>query len=237
MKPMIAMTSRSKYADPSNKMSRYYYDNESYFKYIEAGGGFPVMLSTVSEEDAKIAAETFDGLLLTGGEDVDPARYGEENTASDIIDADIEISDFLLYKAFKEAGKPILGICRGVQVIAAAEGMGLIQDIPSAFHTQHRQNGLVANNLPFHDARFIEGTRLHAIFGDVYGVNSFHHQALKGCPEGFSLSCFAEEGFPEAIEKEHVTAVQWHPERMLDDPKHKQIVIDFINDCRENSAR
>ncbi len=240
MKPMIAMTTRAMRRDPEKPDTRIFYDNESYFRYIEAGGGIPVLLSAVSREDAEACALRFDGLLITGGEDCVPANYGEENTASFEIDHDIEDADLALYHAFKKAGKPILGICRGVQVIAVAEGTGLVQDIPTAYGVEHGQNHLtppLANYLPLHDVAFVEGTHMHEIFGSSYGVNSFHHQCLKAVPAVFTLAGVSPEGFPEAIEKEHVTGVQWHPERMLQDPRHKRIIEDFVKECEEVSAR
>ena len=240
MKPLIAMTTRSRVPDPEKPELRQFFDNESYFRFVEAGGGIPVLLSALSEEDAAEAAERFDGLLITGGEDVDPERYGEENIYSFTIDADLEDADIYLYRAFRKAGKPILGICRGMQIIAVAEGTGLVQDIPAEYGTEHSQ-ALTLPPLPIyqplHDVSFVKGSRLYDIFGDSYGVNSFHHQCLKDVPSGFSLAAVAPEGFPEAIETEHVTAVQWHPERMVNDPRHKKIIDTFVSECASVSAR
>ena len=127
-KPFIAFSSRSR-IDPNT--NRIFYDNESYFEFIRLGGGIASVVHAVNEEDAKEIAEKFDGLLLTGGEDVNPSLYHEENTHSEGIDIDIENSDKYLYFAFKAAKKPILGICRGIQFINVLEGGTLIQDILS----------------------------------------------------------------------------------------------------------
>ncbi len=230
-KPMILLTAR---ATEEFRNTRIYYDNESYFEYIKAGGGIPVLAGTVTPEDAQMLAERFDGLLVTGGEDVIPETYGEENRSSYPIDADLEESDILLYRAFVNAGKPVLGICRGMQLIAAAEGGTLIQDLREEGFPEHNQRNAgpaVPHDCFFHNVSFESGTCLHSIFGDSYGVNSFHHQAVRTLPEGFKAAGTSEEGILEAMEKDRVTCVQWHPERLLDDPCHKALICQFVKQC------
>ena len=229
--PFIALTARNQSQDKTNPN---FGDNQSYFRYVSYGGGFPVLLPAVTEEEAEESAQLFDGLIITGGEDVNPKYYGEKNICSYLTDHDIDEADRRLYHAFVKAGKPVLGICRGIQVIAVAEGADLIQDIPTEFHTQHAQNKMdppIPNGKFCHKDKFIKGTRLYDIFGDSYGVNSFHHQAVRHVPDGFTLAAISEDGIIEGIEKEHVTAVQWHPERLMNDPKHLQIIERFIAEC------
>ena len=230
-KPVILLTARGHV----HFYSRVLADNDSYFDYIRAGGGMPVLGTAVSREEAEMLADTMDGLLITGGDDVDPARYGEENTHSELVDADLEESDFLLYEAFKKAGRPILGICRGFQVIAAAEGMKLIKDIPSVGlyheHNQRRMDPPLGSSETSHTCTFTPGTRLFEIFGAAYPVNSFHHQGFTGVPDGFTLSAVSDDGISEGIEKDCITAVQWHPERLLADDRHRRIVEEFVKQC------
>lgn len=230
-RPLIAISARNQTANPDNPIRS---DNSSYFEYVSAGGGLPCIVFVTDEAEADQIADTFDGLLLSGGEDCDPALYGEENTKSEVIDSDIEHSDILLYKAFQKAGKPVLGICRGVQIIAVCEGAKLIQDIPDEFHLQHAQNQMdppLGKDKTCHNVVFTDGTRIGTLMGKCHPVNSYHHQALRTCPTGFMLSGVSEDGVIEAIEKDHVIGVQWHPERLLHDPRHLSIIQSFIEEC------
>lgn len=230
-RPLIALSARNQTANPDNPIRS---DNSSYFEYVSAGGGLPCIVFVKDEDEAEQIAHAFDGLLLTGGEDCDPALYGEENTKSEAIDSDLEQSDILLYNAFVKAGKPVMGICRGIQIIAVCNGAKLIQHIPDVFHTEHAQNQMNpprGRNETCHNVSFVAGTRIGKLMGECHPVNSYHHQALEQCPEGFTVSGYSEEGIIEAIEKDHVIAVQWHPERLLHDPAHLSIMQSFIDEC------
>ncbi len=237
MKTVIGITARGGQSG-DNRILR---ENEDYFRYILEAGGFPVLVYAQSEADAETAAECLDGLVVSGGADCDPSLYGEENTFSIPVEADIERSDLLLYKAFRKAGKPVFGICRGMQLINAAEGGTLIQDIlkerPSSH--EHSQRDLVPplpKGSTAHVCVFSEGTLMHEIFGDSHPVNSYHHQAVKKTAPGFTVSGLSDDGLPEAMEKENVTAVQWHPERLRHDPKQMRMMERFIADCSAKKA-
>ena len=228
--PLIALTVR----DRKETDNRIFMNNESYYEYIRKAGGIPADVIVHTEEEADEAAMRFDGLLITGGEDVDPAAYGEENRGSFPIAPDLEHSDFLLFHAFKKAGKPILGICRGMQVIAVCEGIGLVQDIPEYNGGQHYQTKLeppVSREKPLHDNTIIPGTLLYEIFGPTAHVNSFHHQASAGVPAGYTLSAVSHDGLIEGFEKDHIIAVQWHPERMILDDEHLEVARRFVQFC------
>lgn len=207
-------------------------NNDEYYQFIRKAGGIPLTFMAFDETDALEAASLADGLLLTGGADIDPALYGEENHGSSPGDEQIDRSDLLLYQAFIKAQKPVLGICRGIQLIAAAEHAALIQDIASygnyLNHSQWSFVPRIAHNAKSHECTFVKGSRLYEIFGEQYPVNSFHHQALKTVPAGYKETARSTDGLIEAIESELVTAVQWHPERLIDDPKHLAIGEMFI---------
>lgn len=207
-------------------------NNDEYYQFIRKAGGTPVTFMAFDETDALEAASLADGLLLTGGADIDPALYGEENNGSSPGEEHIDRSDLLLYQSFIKAHKPVLGICRGIQLIAAAEHAALIQDIPSygnyLNHSQWSFVPRIAHNAKSHECTFAKGSRLYEIFGEQYPVNSFHHQALKTVPAGYKETARSTDGLIEAIESELVTAVQWHPERLIDDPKHLAIGEMFI---------
>lgn len=236
-RPLICLSAR----DSKLNTTRIYYDNESYFDYVKAGGGIPVLAGTVTEEEAEQIAGLFDGLVVTGGGDCDPALYGEENTHSEIVEHDIDMSDILLYKAFVKAGKPVLGICRGIQLINIAEGGSLIQDIPSEpeGYMEHNQRNLPDHPVgtTAHSCTFVQGSVLHEIFSDSHEVNTYHHQAIRRLAEGFLASAYSTDGLIEGIEKENVTAVQWHPERLIHDEKHLRLMQWFIEQCSAHQTR
>ena len=225
----IALTTRS-----TIQKSRMYYDFESYFEYVKATNNTPAMVKASSQEEADDIAELFDGLIITGGEDVNPAMYHKENTYSEPIDEDIEASDIYLYNAFKKLHKPILGICRGLQVIAAIEGAELVQDIRKDGLTDkdHNQSEHIERYVPYHTCHFIKGTRLYDIFSETDEINSYHHQVAKEVPNGFQLSAKSDDGLIEGFEKDNIICVQWHPERLFDRyPKHLKILQLFLEDC------
>jgi len=220
--PLIAMSARS----TEHYHTRVFYDNESYYDYVKAGGGIPAVVKANTEEEAENISLSFDALLITGGEDVIPETYhAVQEEKTEPIEEDMERSDVLLYHAFKKQNKPIMGICRGIQIIGAIEGSTLIQHID---HHNQRVEGIAVNDY-FHSCSFIEGTAIQKIFGSEAMVNSFHHQVLKEVPLGFTLSAVSEDGYIEAIEKGHILCVQWHPERLLHDPKHKALISYFIS--------
>lgn len=219
MKPLILMTARYE----QKEYNDVYYDNVSYFRYVKENGGMTVLAPFIkTEEEADAYAERFDGLLITGGEDCDPSLYGEANTFSKDLNPAMDASDILLYHAFRKADKPVLGICRGIQVINIAEHGTLYQDLvaqaPSRKeHNQFRLGKKNGKQDYCHENVFEEDTVLCSIYGKKAMVNSFHHQAVKDAAPGFVISARSEDGIIEGIEKENVIAVQWHPERLADE--------------------
>ena len=237
-KPLIAVNCRA----IQKSYNRHIYDNENYLSCLQQAGALPAIQAPSGPVMAAETAMRYDGLLLTGGEDVNPELYGQKNQGSFVIDADLDSSDIALYKAFLAAGKPILGICRGIQVINVAEGGTLVQDIQTADpecmeHEQTRRVPPLLRSQTSHDVTFTEGTRLYQLFGAGYAVNSFHHQAVDRPAAGFTICARAQDGVIEAMEKPGVTAVQWHPERLFEDPKQRKLFTDFVEDCREAAKR
>ncbi len=152
--------------------------------------------------------EEYDGLLLTGGADVDPAFYGEKNTASQNVDPDYDRAGFRAADHFFKVGKPILGICRGHQVLNVFFGGSLFQDIPG--HA-------VYTDMPHRVRRRTNGTLLDGFLPVEFYTNTRHHQAVRIPGEGLRVTARALDGTVEAIEHLNgkVLGVQWHPERML----------------------
>lgn len=162
-----------------------------------------------------------DGVIFAGGPDVDPSLYGEEKVpgCGEIIRRrdDMELN---LFPLLLTRGLPILGICRGCQVINVAFGGTLVQDIPTTYHVSHRQE---KDGAPFsHNVLITAGTMLHRIIGKtVLATNSYHHQCVKELAPGLIPNAYAAEGFIEGFEGApdgpFLLAVQWHPEVTLDD--------------------
>lgn len=156
-------------------------------------------------------AELCDGLILSGGGDVDPERYGEANTACFGVDSARDEAEFRLIEAYLRAGKPILGICRGHQVLNVFFGGSLSQHLPTAeAHVPSR----AGDNA--HGTRALPGSFLAELYGAHFRVNSAHHQGIRALAPELTAVQWAEDGVIEACR--HATlpvySVQWHPERM-----------------------
>ena len=204
----------------------------------------------VPREDIEIvtplspSARPFDALLLGGGGDVDPARYGRpplENGTLE-IDPDRDRIDFELFDEARRTGAPILGICRGLQVVNVALGGTLVQDIPAErpseiVHARARDEKTRLD----HTVAVAPETRLgHLASSPEVRVNSRHHQAIDTLAPGLEVSGLSPDGLPEAVETsgdEWVLAVQWHPENLAGDPVSRRLFAEFVRAARERAAR
>ncbi len=179
---------------------------ENYRAAILAAGGEPVAGYCPSPD------LSCDGLLLCGGGDIESVLYGQEDRGSHPPDRERDRAELALFQAFFAAGKPILGICRGMQLINVALGGTLIQDLPQpgqSFHTLPKGDAV-------HPVRIREGSLLYERFGPLAMVNSAHHQAVDRLGEGLRALAWAESGFVEAVDRPgySLLGVQFHPERM-----------------------
>ena len=188
-----------------------------YLESIQRSGGLPLMLPlTDCDEDIARFVEICDGFLFVGGPDIEPWRYGQEllpecgpqNVQRDTL-------EWKLMKAALAADKPILGVCRGIQVLNTVLGGTLYQDIPSQYETElnHSMPEPPYNRMA-HPFRVVEGTPL-AEFSIPKGINSRHHQAILDLAPGLEIMAYSADGIIEAVrmpEKHFVWAVQWHPE-------------------------
>lgn len=183
-----------------------------------------------------------DGLLLTGGDDLDPALFGQTNQGSEGIDPARDQAELTLTKAFANAGKPILGICRGHQLLNVAFGGSLIQDLGPVGNLFHRRTPGIPKD-KVHSVRTLEGSTLAALYGPMFASNSAHHQAVDRLGEGFTATAWSESGVIEAMEHTSlpILAVQFHPERMSyalrrpDTADGAKLFAWFLTRCREQA--
>jgi putative glutamine amidotransferase len=217
MRPLVGVTIGNDHRRQSHFSLR-----KDYVRAVEAAGGLPVVLAPGRPEDAPELLGRLQGLVLSGGEDVDPAHYGEtaHKTVTDVA-PDRDVFELALVREAVRRDVPTLAICRGQQVLNVALGGTLIQDIPSsvagaADHDPERERWELT-----HEVRLLAGSRLRQVLGeDRVAVNSFHHQAVKDLGEGLVATAWAvEDGLVEGLEasgRRFVVAVQWHPESLWD---------------------
>lgn len=225
MRVVIAMPRMSTDPEPTVAQSKYI---ESLAR---AGAGMR-WVELNDPEQAVQDALTCDGLLLPGGGDMDPKFYGQERIpACGEPNLLRDAAEPLLLRAFLDADKPVLGICRGIQVMNAVLGGDLYQDIKPFEHLPHNDHWAKV-----HTVTVRRGTLLSRILGqDTVLVNSQHHQAVDRVAPGFTLAALSEDGIVEAIEKPDARfclGVQWHPEWLSDaDPAMQGLFDAFVNAC------
>jgi putative glutamine amidotransferase len=198
------------------------YVNASYLRAVEGAGGIPVLLPPhLSEQARRVLWERLDGVLLTGGGDIDPARFSEP--AHPAVAEVSPLRDALEIEVVERAlgdGVPLLAICRGIQVLNVALGGTLYQDLPADKPSPVAHSQKEPREQPTHAVKVLsEGTRLASIVGaSELEVNSFHHQAIKQLAAGLKDVAWAPDGVIEAVEMDgtrFVLAVQWHPEDLV----------------------
>ena len=184
----------------------------NYTDAIAKAGGIPVVLPIIDDPAlAESLLAKVDGIVFSGGPDLDPVEYGEEILNETVsIDAVRDRSDLLLARAALASGKPVLAICRGEQLMNVVLGGSLYQDLPAQ----------VEGVLPHSDTTHMIGVEKGSVLFDLFGsesllVNTFHHQAVKDVAPGSRVTARSSDGVVEAYENANVLAVQFHPERMF----------------------
>lgn len=203
--------------------------SDDYSQGIEAAGGLPVVIPYVADEvTLGDIATRLDGLVLTGGEDIDPTMFGEEpHHGQGTVVVERDKMEIALVQMMRAQGKPILGICRGIQIVNVALGGTLYQDLLRQWKGEIQHSQLAARNHLSHRVKLAPGSELSSCFGGetTIRVNSFHHQAVKGVAPSLQAVGWDAEGLVEAVESvggPFVLAVQWHPENLWRD--HPQVV-------------
>lgn len=204
---------------------------------IERAGGIPVLLPrTMDLEVLHPLIDRMDGILVTGGNDMNPALWGERvSPASGRIIPERDDYDLDVLRYAYAQGKPILCICRGMQVLNVAFGGSLIQDLQSEGLLHHnilttpRELAVHSVTVTDHDSW------LYRIFGETVGVNSFHHQAVREAKAPVRVTAVSEDGIVEGIEVSgghpFVVGVQWHPEKMYNVAEQHKLFNAFIETC------
>ena len=197
--------------------------NAAYVESVTRAGGIPLILPpAIAAEHAAAALEGVEGLLLTGGEDIDPACYCTDPVPQlGPVDAARDRFELALFDAARARGLPVLGICRGLQLVNVALGGALWQDLPTERPSALRHDRDDARDARTHDVAIAAGSRAAAALGvTALAVNSFHHQGVRTLAPGLVATGHAPDGLVEAIEGADggwLLAVQWHPEEMLGD--------------------
>lgn len=230
MGPLIGITTRPRLVQASAGELWADTVSHTYRNGVTRAGGIPILLAQVDDSAVPPLLDRLDGLLLTGGGDVDPTLYGSVPTKDMYgIDPNRDRFEMALAREAHRRRLPVLAICRGIQILNVALGGSLIEDIPSELGSEgHAQIGEQVY-IPHQNVRIDESCGLAALVGTTeLGVNSIHHQALRTVADGLHPVAWADDGVIEAIEADDpqwpLIGVQWHPEYLGeagDDPSHR----------------
>ncbi len=239
MQPRILITTHSETLE--RNVNRVYTTVAvQYAEAIAQAGGLPFFIGNLPAKFAEAYIENADGLLLSGGVDVDPAHFGQTPQPQlGFIDERRDALELSLYQAAKRKGIPILGICRGIQLINVAEGGTLHQHLPAVPNTlQHSQ--INPDGSLFHEVKLEPSSILaKAYSADTIRSNSYHHQAIDKLGNNLKATAWTQDGLIEGVEgidKSFVLGVQWHPEMSyLRYPEHHapfRVFVEAINKAK-----
>ncbi len=196
------------------------YINKDYVDAVIKAGGIPILLPPAEDSDIiHTYTGLCDGFILSGGGDINPLLYGEiPHPQLEEIHTGLDRAQWALTEAILKTKKPLLAICRGIQLLNVVLGGTLWQDISVAGHSAmlHSQTGPRADK--FHRIKIVPDSILEKLFGDQLEVNSFHHQCLKTLGSHLKITATTSDGIIEAVEMtDHpfVLGIQWHPEMLL----------------------
>jgi len=212
-----------------------------YFKALLTAGARPEEIDLVTAGTSNFRVEDFDGILLGGGEDVDPALYQEEKRYENVkVNRKRDDFEFKLLDKARDSCLPVFGICRGTQLINVKFGGSLYQDLKNdtEIDFDHRQDE--ERDEATHNVTLTEpASHLAEVFQGHCRVNSFHHQAIKRVGHGLKVTAYSEDGLVEAVEAAddypYLVAVQWHPEEIAEQPVQKRMLQQFLDQCRKTN--
>jgi putative glutamine amidotransferase len=205
----------------------------SYAAGIAAAGGVPMLLPPGAAAGPAVVGAVLDGvhgLLLTGGADIDPASYGaERDPSTGPARPDRDAWELALARAAELRGMPVLGVCRGMQILAVAHGSPLVQHLPDVVGNDSHCPTIGVHG--HHDVKVAPGSRLAAILGERIQVATYHHQSVAVPVPGLVAAAWSDDGTVEALEGEGagwILGVQWHPEVV----GGEELFRAFVEACR-----
>lgn len=235
-----------------DKSQRYYglpifVQNQTYLRAVTDAGGAPIIIPLqLNESTLRVIFDTLDAVFLPGGEDMDPSLYGEEqHEMLGSIDPERDRTELLLARWALAEQKPLLAVCRGMQLLNVATGGSLYQDIRA-----QREGSMKHDYFPpqfertrvSHQVSIRPDSQLGRIFSPQAAVNSMHHQALKDLGQNCRVIAWAPDGVPEALEvggHPFAVGVQWHPEELAThqhDPESRGLFAGFVEQARQFAA-
>jgi len=221
MQPVIGITTRPRAITSAAGDSHAHTLERTYFDAVVRAGGIPMLLGPVPQQAVATVLDRVDGLVITGGGDIEPHRYGGVAN-DDLYDMSSARDEFEIELAHEAALRqfPTLAVCRGLQLLNVAFGGTLIEDIPTEVGTAHRATGPLVYAGHQH-VRLTPGCRVAEVVGsDNLMVNTIHHQSVRDLAPGFTAVGWADDGIIEAIQHDDpewpLLAVQWHPEYLSD---------------------
>jgi putative glutamine amidotransferase len=237
--PLIGVTTSISFGEKNPERA---YVNSTYLLAVQQGGGVAVPLPPQLDDRAQEElSPRLDGLLLTGGGDVDPATFGEPRhpTVYDVAPSRDRL-EMTLVRRCMAGGKPILAICRGIQLLNVALGGSLYQDMASDPGTPIKHDQSEPRDQPTHPVKVAPGSLLARVLRrEELAVNSLHHQAVKALGKNLVAVAYAPDGIIEGIELEDsgpsrfVLGVQWHPEELVSkDSAARNLFSAFVSACR-----
>lgn len=236
--PLVVLTSTIRRCEGTERVRL----NATYVRAIESVGLLPIVIPPLADERAAVGIlDHVAGLVLTGGEDVDPARYGAEpHPELGPVNCARDGTELSLLAAARIRGLPTLAICRGVQVVNVGLGGTLVQDLPSQRENIGAHDLDDARDTRVHDVHVEASSRLGRILGaHTLTVNSIHHQAVDRVGASLRVNARADDGVIEGLESDDpcwwMVGVQWHPEELMDTPEpwDRRLLAAFADACRE----
>jgi putative glutamine amidotransferase len=240
-RPVVGVAMQTLPGKPGGDLPNCWIMGQRYVEALRTVGAIPWLIPLLPHDPDTMAGifDRLDGIFLTGGVDVDPSRYGEvKHPKCGNIDPDRDAIELMLVEHALATAKPVLAVCRGIQIVNVAAGGTLYQDVSDQVPAALKHDYFPTPEQPSraflaHDISVKADSRLRQILGDsVVPVNSMHHQAIKDLAPTLRATAFAPDGIIEAVESmsdQFLMAVQWHPEELADSqPGMKRLFTAFV---------